>query len=313
MNVRQLRYFLTIARCGSFSRAASELNVAQPALSHHVANLEAELGVRLFDRSPKGVLPTECGETLVGHAEAIMAQLETARRDVQNAARNPSGTVSIGLPPTVSLAFTAPLVIESAKRYPSIDLRVWENYSAHLGEWLSAGRLDLAVLFDVEEIAPLETSFLFDDRLYWVCPPGFRKPGQTSIRFEEGARHPLLLTGKKNGLRHAVERHSRTSEVPLQVKTELDSMPAIKALVASGYGHTILPWYAVRDEVNSGAIDAIPIVDPVPTRRVVLARAGTLAPSRAAELIADLAVELMHHLVSADDWLGTTPELAPAQ
>lgn len=313
MNVRQLRYFLTIARCGSFSRAATELNVAQPALSHHVANLEAELGVRLFDRSPKGVVTTECGETLVGHAEAIMAQLDTARRDVQNAARNPSGTVSIGLPPTVSLAFTAPLVIESAKRYPNIDLRVWENYSAHLGEWLSAGRLDLAVLFDVEDTAPFQTRFLFDDRLYWVCPPGFRKPGQTSITFEEGARHPLLLTGEKNGLRHAVNRHSRDREVTLMVKAELDSMPAIKSLVASGYGHTILPWYSVRDEVNAGTIDALPIVDPVPSRRVVLARADALASSRAAELISALVVELIHHLVSADSWLGSTPELAAAQ
>jgi len=156
MDVRQLRYFLTVARCGSFSRAAVELNIAQPALSHHVANLEAELGVKLFERSTKGVTATECGETLIRHSEKILRQMAKAALDVKITSAQPSGAVSIGLPTSISLGLTVPLLHEVEARYPAIALKIIENHSGYLSEWVLAGRLDMAVLFDIDPASPFD-------------------------------------------------------------------------------------------------------------------------------------------------------------
>ena len=155
MDVRQLRYFLSVAKCRSFSRAAVDLNVAQPALSHHVANLEAELGVKLFERSTKGVKPTECGETLMRHAETIIRQVNQAAIDVKTTSAHPSGIVTIGLPTSISISLTVPLLQAVEARFPAISLRINENHSGYLSEWVLAGRLDMAVLFDIDSDAPL--------------------------------------------------------------------------------------------------------------------------------------------------------------
>lgn len=305
MDVRQLRYFITIARCGSFSRAANELNVAQPALSHHVANLEGELGVRLFDRSTKGVVPTECGQTLISHAETIIHQLNLAARDVRNKSENPSGEVTIGLPSSISLALTVPLLAEAEKRFPKVELKVSENYSGYLVDWLAAGRLDLALLFDIDSQLQFETIHLFSDMLYFVGSPD-QLPSGRDIEFRQVAQHPLILTGESHGLRHVIDRTSQSGSVDINVKTELDSLVAIKRLAAAGYGYTVLPWYAIREEVEAGQLGALKIVEPVLQRDVFLARSGEWAPTRATEQISDLVVELTKRLVNADHWLEST-------
>lgn len=95
MDLRQLRYFVTIVEMGSFSRAAHRLRVAQPALSQHVRNMELDLGVELLFRSPQGVRPTEAGETLVRHARLILGQMEVAREAVRRGQAEPEGEVRL--------------------------------------------------------------------------------------------------------------------------------------------------------------------------------------------------------------------------
>ncbi|OYX86836.1 MAG: LysR family transcriptional regulator, partial [Azorhizobium sp. 32-67-21] len=91
MDLRQLRYFVTIVETGSFSKAAQRLHVAQPALSQHVRNMELDLGVELLFRSSQGVVPTEAGETLVRHARLILSQMEAAREAVRGSEGQPEG------------------------------------------------------------------------------------------------------------------------------------------------------------------------------------------------------------------------------
>lgn len=305
MDVRQLRYFLTIARCGSFTRASAELNVAQPALSHHVANLEAELGVRLFDRSTRGVVPTECGRTLMTHSETILRQMARAAREVQAQSSLPSGTVKIGLPTSVSIELTVPLLLETARRHATIALKVNENHSGYLAEWLQAGQLDMAVLFDVEDDAAFALTHLVTEHLFLVTAPGGVADGRETVQLAELHGVPLVVTGQAHGLQQVLDRHASETGIALEFKTELDSLVAIKKLVATGYGHAVLPWGAVQEECRTGTLCAAEICAPSLSRRVFLATSRDWPVSRAAEVIAEVTVELVQELVAADRWSGT--------
>lgn len=305
MDVRQLRYFLTIGRCGSFSRASVELNVAQPALSHHVGNLEAELGVKLFNRSTRGVVPTECGETLMEHAEVILRQMIQATRDVQARSSQPSGTVEIGLPTSISIELTVPLLAEVEKRFPAITLKVNENHSGYLSEWVMSGQLDLAVLFDLEESAAFDLTYLLTEPLYFVTAPCGPAAGRDSIELAELDGLPLVVTGQAHGLRQVLDRHEGQNKLKLNVKTELDSLNAIKKLVSTGYGHSVLPWCAIQEECGNGTLSAAEIRNPILTREVFLASGKDWSKSRAAEVIAEVIGELAQKLVSSDHWRGT--------
>ncbi len=305
MDVRQLRYFLTIGRCGSFSRAAVELNVAQPALSHHVANLEAELGVKLFDRSTRGVVPTECGLTLMQHAEIILRQMTQATRDVQACSSQPSGVVQIGLPTSVSIELAVPLLKEVEKRFPAIKLNVNENHSGYLSEWLTSGQLDLAILFDVEDSAPFDLTYILTEPLYFVTAPGGPAAGLKVIDLDALNNVPLVVTGQAHGLRQVLDRHQRKNKLRLNVKTELDSLNAIKKLVGAGYGHSVLPWCAIQHECSTGALCAAEIRNPVLSRRVYLASSKDWPLSRGAEVIADVTTELLQGLVASDRMRST--------
>lgn len=305
MDVRQLRYFLAIVKCGSFSRASQELNVAQPALSHHIANLEGELGVRLLDRSTKGVLPTECGETLVSHAEIIIRQFTQAARDVQCTSEHPSGVVSIGLPTSISLGLTVPLLAAVETNYPAIELKISENHSGYLSEWIQSGRLDLAILFDIEQNGSFVSKRLMTEALYFVSMPETPPKHQGSIDFAELANRPLVLTGANHGLRHVIDRCSVSASVDIHVKTELDSLGAIKQLVAAGFGNSILPWSAIKDECEQGLLRALRIKNPSLEREVFLASSRDWPRSRAAEIISNLVANLTDELIGSGEWRRT--------
>lgn len=304
MDVRQLRYFLSVARCGSFSRAAVDLNIAQPALSHHVANLEAELGVRLFVRSTKGVTPTECGETLMRHSETILRQMAKAALDVKVTSAQPSGTVSIGLPTSIAIGLIVPLLNEVEARYPAITLKIVENHSGYLSEWVLAGRLDMAVLFDIDPASPFDLRPLMEEQLYFVAAPGSFIDGRDSIELREIGATPLLLTSASHGLRHAINRHADGIALEINVKTEIDSLMAIKQLVVSGYGNSILPWCAIQQECEAGVLCAVRIEKPRIERKVYLAAARGWPHSRASEIISMLLPEVMGKLIADDRMRG---------
>jgi len=308
LDVRQLRYFLSVAKFRSFSRAAVDLNVAQPALSHHVANLEAELGVKLFERSTQGVTPTECGETLIRHAETIIRQVNQAAVDVKTTSAHPSGIVTIGLPTSISIGLTVPLLQEVERAYPAISLRINKNHRGYMSEWVLAGRLDMAVLFDIDGDAPFDLIPMLEEQLYFVTAPGSFIAGRSSIELQELRGNSLVLTGPSHGLRHAIDRYSAFSSLYIEVKTEVDSLVAIKQLVASGYGTSILPWCAIQEECAAGHLLAVPIEKPRIERKVFLASARGWPRSRAAEVISQLTSGLAARLVAGDRWRGRLPK-----
>ena len=145
MELRQLRYFVRVVELGSFSRAAADLDMVQSALSQQVARLEGELSARLLTRSAQGVSPTEAGIAFFREAQLTVRHADQAVRAAQDARL--SGTVSIGLPPTVASILGVPLLHAMRERYPDVRVHLVESLSGHLANLLNARQLDLAVLY----------------------------------------------------------------------------------------------------------------------------------------------------------------------
>ncbi len=147
MDIRQLRTFRTVAELGSLSKAADRLRIAQPGLSRQIKLLEQELRVQLFVRNGRGMLLTAAGRMLLDRTQGLVRQIEQMRDDIQSAGGKPSGSVVLGLVPTVSAVLSGRLAARILAGFPDISLRIVESYGGHLVEWLHRGEMDLAITY----------------------------------------------------------------------------------------------------------------------------------------------------------------------
>src|SRR5687767_170747 len=145
MDSRRLRYFVQIVDCGSITRAAALSDVAQPALSQQLAILENELKVKLLDRSVSGVTPTPAGRILYARAQTILRQYEELREAVHREVQPLSGTVILGMPPTMLSRFGLPLIEKVCTQHPEVHLQIREEGSVVLHELLTNGKIEVAI------------------------------------------------------------------------------------------------------------------------------------------------------------------------
>ena len=206
VDLRQLRYFVAIVQSGSISRASLQLNIAQPALSLHIRNMEADLGVPLLFRTPQGVQPTEAGLILLRNAKTILAQFEQTEREIRGSSTEPTGEVRLGLPGTISQILGAPLVIAARERYPKITLRIAEAMSGYVLEWLRLGRVDLGLLFQTVEDRDLRSIALATETLVLFGPARAQGRHDASARGRAGA-----VRDDRRPAAHPAEPRSRPS------------------------------------------------------------------------------------------------------
>ncbi|MCS4504793.1 LysR substrate-binding domain-containing protein [Arhodomonas aquaeolei] len=303
MDLRQLRYFVAIVESGSIKRAAMSLYVAQPSLSQHVRNLEEELGVTLLTRSARGVSPTEAGLELLGYARSILSQLEQAREALRAGSVDPHGSVRLGLPNSVSLVLGVPLVEMAHHELPNVSLRVVESMSGYILDWLRAGQLDLAMLYGVQRSPGISARQLLTEDLYLVSLPGAGRDDGT-VDMQELERFELILPARPHGLRELVEKAARDNGVRLWIRTEIDALTQIKALVRRGLGQAVLSHSAVYEELSRGELVARRIVNPAIDRTVYVAEPSDRPISHAARAVAELLTHCARGLVEDGRWRG---------
>ncbi len=318
MDIRQLRYFIAIAEQGSLSRAAGQLNVAQPALSLHVRNMEDDLGVRLLHRSPKGVAPTEAGMILLHNARIILGQLAATEEEIRGHEKDPSGEVRLGLPGTVSEVLSVPLITATHLRYPKIKLRIAEAMSGFVLEWMRDSRIDLAILYRDVTDHGIGTVRLLEEELVFFGPADGAEdydlpPPGTEIGFAQAARLPLLLPGPSHGLRELLARHALALDVELNTMIDIDSYGNIKKLVKNGFGYSILPVNAIVGETQAGELHSWPI-SPSIRRSVHLAYSIGRPMTNAASAIQGVIRDVLLDLAKTGAWAGVEAVVpAPAR
>ena len=303
MELKQLRYFLGVCEAGSLLKASSRLHIAQPALGQQIAALEDELGVKLFARSTRGMALTPEGRTFAEHAKVVLTDADRAKASVRNAATDPQGQVVLGLPTTVALAATVPIVQACRAKYPRIQLQVIEAYSGFLREWLQMGRLDLALLFGDESDPDLLKRVLLEEPLALVAPPGAPALPKT-LRLRHLQNMELVLPGREHGLRRIIDEACAQQGIALRVVAEIDSLTSVKKAVAAGVGHTILSQSSVMEEVANGQLQAITIDETSMRRRVVCATRITRPTTLASAAVIGLATDLIRGMVGSGAWPG---------
>lgn len=304
LDLRPLRHFINIVDLGSLSRAAEFAGIAQPALSHQVAALEAELGVRLLHRTPQGTTPTEAGRTLYRYARALLRQLDETRRAVRDADGTLSGQVSIGLSVTTAEILCVPLLAALRQAHPAVRPEITALPNRLVRELLVNGRLDIALLFDQPTVKGITAERLAAEEQYFiVAPAAARAAAMTPVPFAELGRHDLILPCRPHGIRVALETILLREGIGYTVAVEIDSPPSLLEAVGSGLGASVMPWAAVHRHAASGRLSVHPFEGGL-SREVMLCSSDAAPPSDAADACRRLIQDVIRELVAGGAWRG---------
>lgn len=304
MDLRQLRTFMAVAEQGSLSKAADQLRVAQPALGRQVKQLEDELGIALFTRHGRGMVPTPAGRILIERAAAILRLVDETRAEVSAERDAVKGHVSLGLPPTVGEVLAAPLVERFLKQYPCVTVRIVPAFSGYLIDMLQRGELDLAITYETGGAYQIKAEPLILETLFLVGPKGSKLSLRRPVPFAALASKPLVLPGPRQGLRSLIEVTAQRAGVTLAVSVEAESLQTLKDLVRRGLGHTVLPVASVHAELRDRTLCAAPIADPVLARKLTLSRSLVRPTSNAVRCFADTLKSQMAAMVRDGIWRG---------
>jgi len=301
MEFRQLKYFVQIAESGNFSRAAEVLRIAQPSLSQQMKNLEDELGVDLLNRHARGVSTTELGQQFYDHARRILQEVDRAKEVMRSQSANPSGRVSVGLPTSACRGLSQPLFQALAVRQPNITLHLVEAMTSYLDDYIQAGRLDVALLYDHKAFEHVAWTEMMVEDLMLVVPPDCPLLAEKEIPFSRLAQMPIVLPGRPNVLRTVMEQFAARHDWTLNAM-DCDSLPAIVKLVCQSGYFAVMPHFAFTEEIARGLMAALPIVDPTPSWRLSVVVSHRTMNPRGSEAVAEVLADVIAGMVAADTW-----------
>lgn len=285
MHLRQIQYFVALYDERSITKAARRLNVVQPALSMQISRLEKTFKAKLFERTSRGVIPTDTGRTFYGYCQKILGDVDEAERYLRDASGMIGGSLTVGLMPSVVRSVLPEVLAEYKASFPEVKLVIVESYSGSLLDQLYAGKLDLAVVNHTNISGRTALVPLFRDYLVLVTRRSNSKkrvPAEIpSTRLQD---YKLVLPSQRQGMRQLVDSILASSGIKLMPEIEIDSMGPTLDLVRESDWATILPIVAVKRAVDQKLLRSQRIIEPEFPRDVVVATPATRPPSLAAEL-----------------------------
>jgi len=294
MKLQDLHVLMTVIQEGSMGKAAQRLHTSQPAISRSIAELEHAFGVRLLDRTPQGVAPTDYGRALLEGGVAVFDDLRQAVKRIEFLGTAAAGEVRIGSTPLLATSFVAALADKLSRRYPRVTFHVVTGYVDMLHRELTGRSLDLLVVrrFGPIEDERVDFQFLFDDPS--VVAAGMTSPWsrRRRIALADLAGESWVLPPPGSQIASIATEAFRASGLALPRATVVTDSPHVRmALVATGRFVTILPASALRASVARGALKALPVTLP-PARLphgIATLKNRTLGP--VAQLFIDAAKE----------------------
>lgn len=301
MDIRQLRYFVTLARTGNFGRAAAALHIAQPALSRQIRQLEEELGVQLFERHARGASPTEAADVLLSRAEFLLKFVEQTREDVTSTQREPQGPIGLGMSPGLALTLAEPLYSALHRRFPQLRLRIVEAFTGSLQDQLLRGAIDLAILNGSGGRPNLVTVPLMREQICLIGPRDSPHLFGKSVRVADLAGIPFVFAGMAQwGVREIVEKALENEGVSLVPRMEVESIEAAKRVIRRSDLCTAHFAAPIFDDIETGDLRAVPIEGLYLERSV--ARASDRPVSRAGAVLREQVQLVARELVHAKRW-----------
>src|SRR5712692_6160310 len=256
--LRQFEVFLAVAKAGSFRAAAEAMHLSQPALSQHVAEMERELGTRLFDRLGRKVALTEAGRVLEDHAHRLFASLASAREAVADLSELKRGSLVIGASTTPGIYVLPGIIAAFQERYPGIVLSLRIDNSALIEERIRRNEVDLGVVGG-HPLRPGEecvTAGLLDE-LVLIVPPKHPWARRREIQPALVGGQRLLVREEGSATRQVTERALQRAGGHIKASMELGHTEAIKQAVIAGLGVAFVSIHAIRGDLVVGSLRAI--------------------------------------------------------
>lgn len=302
MDIRQLRYFVKVVELKNITAAAEALFIAQPSLSQHMSNLEAELGVSLLERKVQGTRATAMGELLYRHAKTILRQVEDAQSAIRRECEAPSGRVAIGFPTSTSRILAAPLLERLQECYPLIELELAEASSGDLVGLVAADHLALAITMNVRADARLRIEPILEEELFAVISASQDAPRELDI--ETFAALPLLLPTHPNSVRVATERLLHARKLAFRLVAETSAVEILILAVERGLGATVLPSAAFALAQQHGRVLGLPLVGRPLVRELSLSLSISASHSPAVQCVRKVLLQVIEDEVSQGRWHG---------
>ena len=252
MDIASLHAFITVAECGSFSRAAEKLFVTQPAVSKRIASLEAELDIHLFDRIGHNINLTEAGTALLPRAKRILLEVDDSRRAISNLSGEVSGQLSIGTSHHIGLHRLPPVLRHYTEQYPDIKLDLRFMDSEQACRLVEKGELELGIVtLPAQQSDTLKTIKVWEDPLAVVVSKKHRLAKKKNVTLHDLAEHAAILPGAGTFTREIVQSAFEDLGIKLNTTLSTNYLETIKMMVSIGLGWSVLPETMIDKELRA--------------------------------------------------------------
>jgi len=257
MELRHLKYFVAVAEEGSLTKASERLGIQQPPLGQQIRDLEAELGVALFDRSPRKVQLNAAGREFLHHAYGILRSAETAVAEVRRFEKGESGSVRIGVTTSASFHDIVPRILRAfGERFPQAEIQMTEDGSFELISDLQSNKIDVALFYvDMKDYQNISDMCIADVTMFVAIPNGhplLDLPGPI-LRFSDLVGHGMVSYRQRQriGLFDTIDTVFKSEGLRVTIVSEASRLAAAVNLVASGRGISIVPDPICKLHTNS--------------------------------------------------------------
>ncbi|MBN3754559.1 LysR family transcriptional regulator [Paraburkholderia sp. Tr-20389] len=288
MNVtlRQLRVFIEVARLQSFSRAGSEIGLTQSAVSRCVRELEAEIGLKLIDRTTREVQLTDVGGNLVASVSRLLGDLDDALREIREIGEQRRGRVMVAASPTIACRLMPNIVAACGQQFPYIALGLRDDVQSDVVRKVKSGEVDFGVVIGPLSADDLFTEPLMTDSFCLVSRDDHPLAARAEIAWRELDGERLVMLDQASGSRPIIDAALEQHGVSAHVVQELGHPSTVFGLVQAGVGVSVLPWLALPLPAGSSLV-ARPLV-PRAERTVELVRRRDRSLSPAADAVWNL-------------------------
>lgn len=242
METTNLQAFVKVAETGSFSLAATQLFLTQPAISKRIKQLETQLGSKLLDRYGKKLLLTQTGQVLLPKARKILQEIENTRQQIADLEGSPAGSISMATSHHIGLHRLPPILRAFTTLYPEVDLDLHFMDSEQACQLIEQSELELAVVtLPFKHMDKLNFTTIWDDRLMITCAPDHPLASIKNLTPNKLVQHPAVLPSHGTFTREAIEQALAEIRDKLVINLETNYLETIKMMVSVGLGWSILP------------------------------------------------------------------------
>jgi DNA-binding transcriptional LysR family regulator len=296
VDLHKLKIFHLVVNAGGFTNASRELYLSQSTVSHHIKQLEEELGCRLFLRVGKRIVPTDAGQLLREHCEKIFQDVKNAEMSIRELAGLQRGRVRFGTGST-TLIYQLPPVLEMYQaRYPNIELIVVSEITDVILRDVQAQKLDLGLVMLPVEANDLQVEPLCDEELKVAIPARYPLARKSALSVKDVSQLRFILYERKTVMRRLIDNFFAELGIVPQIAMVMENIEAIKSLIGAGLGASVLPIHAVGDEAADRKVQLMRVQKhPLHRQLGLVTLKSGYVPNAVRELIRMIVAELGGH------------------